>query len=144
MANAKKTQTEVTKIIRASTWGAKLDACGGYNGNCDCTVLVRSLNVGVGCVKFAPPENPNSPDNRENSQDAADADDPEDGSAVFCTRGVVVVTEQQDMVDGGANFSRRGIHQAQAHVAAGVFDAVEVARNAAVGRQEHHPAGVRE
>jgi hypothetical protein len=23
--------------IRLSTWGAKLDACSGYNGNCDCT-----------------------------------------------------------------------------------------------------------
>ncbi|PYT53806.1 MAG: hypothetical protein DMG43_08020 [Acidobacteria bacterium] len=37
IATAKKKHTALIKSIRASTCGAKLDACSGYNGNCDCT-----------------------------------------------------------------------------------------------------------
>src|SRR6266566_4934572 len=37
MATANKKHTALIKSIRASTCGAKLDACSGYNGNCDCT-----------------------------------------------------------------------------------------------------------
>src|SRR5205085_10342260 len=144
IAEAKKNEMEVIKTIRPSTWGAKLDASGGYNGNCDCTALVRSLQVRVVRVKFATPENPNSPDNRKNGQDAADADDPENGRAVFCARWIIVIAEQQDVIDGRTNPSGRSVHQAEAHVAPGVFDAIKVTRDAAVRGQEHHAAGVRE
>src|SRR6266852_8723918 len=43
MATAKNRHTAVMYTIRASTLGAKLDACSGYSGSCDCTVLVCSL-----------------------------------------------------------------------------------------------------
>jgi hypothetical protein len=33
----KNRQIRVMNSIKLSTWGAKLDACSGYNGNCDCT-----------------------------------------------------------------------------------------------------------
>ena len=35
----------VMYTISASTLGAKLDACSGYNGSCDCTALVCSLRI---------------------------------------------------------------------------------------------------
>src|SRR5215471_12344725 len=115
---AKKTQTEVIKSISPSIGGAKLDACSGYNGNCDCTALVRSLNGRVTRVKFAAPKNPNSTDNGKNGQDATQADDPENRGAVGCARRIVVIAEQQDVINGRADFSSGGVHQAQAHVAA--------------------------
>src|SRR6266849_1704916 len=139
---AKKTQTELMKIIRASTCGAKLDASGGYNGNCDCTILMRSLKLGVGRTDLAAPGNPNAPNNRENGQNAAEADDSEYGSAVSGARGIVVITEQQDVIDRRADLSCRGVDQSEAHVTAGVFDAVEVAGDAAVRGKEQHAAGV--
>ena len=37
-ATAKNKQIAVMYTIRASTLGAKLDACSGYNGICDCTI----------------------------------------------------------------------------------------------------------
>src|SRR5690349_425391 len=141
IAAAKKTQTEVIKIISPSTSGAKLEACSGYNGSCDCTVLVCSLKIRLG-ADLAAPENPNPPEDEQNGQDAAQANNPENRGAVGAVRGIVVVTEEQDVIDRRANLSGGGVHQPQAHVAAGVFDAIEVARDAAVRSQEHHPAGV--
>src|ERR1051325_2065320 len=38
MATAKNRHTEIIKKTRLSTWGAKLEACSGYNGICDCTI----------------------------------------------------------------------------------------------------------
>src|SRR5919108_4733663 len=102
---AKKKQTEVMKIISPSTAGAKLDACSGYNGNCDCTALVRSLQLRAGRANFTAPGNPDPSDNRKNGKDAAQADDPEDGSAIGGARGIVVIAEQQDVIDGGPNLS---------------------------------------
>src|SRR5947207_2942639 len=141
---AKKTQTEVIKIISASTCGAKLDASGGYNGSCDCTILVRSLQIRTGGPKVTAPGNPDAPDEQENRQDAAEADNPKNGSAVLCARGVIVVAEQQNVVDGRANLSSGGVHKAQAHVAAGILDTIEVAGDAAARGQDHHAAGMSE
>src|SRR6266566_485218 len=139
---AKKTHTEVIKSISPSTSGAKLDACSGYNGNCDCTALLRSLKLRLARTNLAAPENPNPSHNRNNGEDAAQADDPENGGAVGGARGIVVVAEKQDVVDGRADFPVGGVHQSQPHVAAGIFHAVEVARDAAVGGQDHHTAGM--
>src|SRR5262252_6557349 len=99
---AKKTQTEVIKIISPSICGAKLDACSGYNGNCDCTALVRSLKLFVLGTNLAAPENPNPSHNGKNGEDAAKADDLENRGAVGRGRGIVVVAEKQDVVDGRA------------------------------------------
>ena len=57
---------------------------------------------------------------------------------------IVVITKQQNMVDGRADFPRGGIHKSEAHVAAGIFDAVKVARDVAVRRKNQHAAGVSE
>src|SRR5579859_7364406 len=95
IAAAKKTQTEVIKIISPSTGGAKLDASGGYNGNCDCTVLVCSLKIRVGRTDLAAPGNPNPSNNRENGQDATEADDPKDRSAIGGARWIVVVRSEE-------------------------------------------------
>src|SRR5260370_16253604 len=103
-----------------------------------------SLKLGPAGAGFAAPENENSPDNAENGQNAAEGDDLENGGAVGRTRRVVVITEEQDVVDGGTNFTRRGIHQPQAHVPAGILDAIKVAGDAAVWRQDQHAAGVSE
>src|SRR5215472_12724690 len=140
---AKTTHTEVIKTIRSSMCGAKLDACSGYNGNCDCTGLVRSLKLFMLRTNLAAPENPNPSHDRKNGEDAAKADDLENGSAIGGARGIVVVAEKQDVVDGRRDLPLGGVHQSQAHVAAGVFHAVEVARDAAIGGQDHHAAGMR-
>src|SRR5215831_1835453 len=122
---AKKTQTEVMKIMSASTCGAKLDASGGYNGSCDCTTLVRSLQIRMGGAKLTAPGNPYARHKQENCEHAAETDNPKNGGAVFCTRRVIVVAEQQNVIDGGANLSCGGVHQGQPHVSAGILDAIE-------------------
>ncbi len=48
------------------------------------------------------------------------------------------------MIDGRADLSCGSVHQSEAHVAAGIFDAVEVPRDAAARRKNHHAAGVSE
>src|SRR6516164_1495442 len=96
---AKKRQTEVIKIISASTCGAKLDASGGYNGSCDCTMLVRSLQIRMGGAKLTAPGNPDAPDKQENCQHTAETDHPKNRGAVSCARWVIVVAEQQNVVD---------------------------------------------
>src|SRR5205085_8391434 len=141
---AKKTQTYVRYVIRSSTRGAKLDAAGGYSGNGDCTALARSLNFRMARVRFAAPGNPNSSDDYENRQDAAKANDPKNGSAILRGRRIVMEAEQQDAIDRRADLSCRSIDETQAHVAAGILDAVEIAGDAAVGGQDHHAAGMRE
>src|SRR5713101_8469308 len=45
MSAEKKTQVTRMKNIKASMLPAKLDACSGNNGSCDCTVLMRSLQT---------------------------------------------------------------------------------------------------
>src|SRR5258708_26347830 len=131
-------------MSRASTWGGKLDASGGYIGNCDCTALERSLKFRVARADFAAPGKPNAPDKQKNGQDAAEADNPENGSAIGGARGVIVITKQQDVVDGRTDLPRGSVDESQAHVAAGILDAIEVTGDAAVGGQNHHAPGVRE
>ncbi|HEY2822244.1 MAG TPA: hypothetical protein VGJ06_14465, partial [Candidatus Acidoferrum sp.] len=60
-ATAKKRQIAVMYTIKASTLGAKLDACSGYSGSCDCTALVCSLRFRIERV-IAPPEDQNPRD----------------------------------------------------------------------------------
>src|SRR5258708_23885430 len=69
---------------------------------------------------------------------------PENGGAVPRGGGVVVIAKQQDVIDGRADLSGGSIHEPEAHVAAGILDAVEVARDATVRGKKQHAAGVRE
>src|SRR5258708_18014835 len=69
---------------------------------------------------------------------------PENRGAVPRGGGVVVKAKQQDMIDGRADLSGGSIHEPEAHVAAGILDAVEVARDATVRGKKQHAAGVRE
>src|SRR5215469_15442285 len=105
MPAAKKTHTEVIKSISPSICGAKLEACSGYNGNCDCTALVRSLKLLVLGANLTAPENPNPSHKGKNGEDAAKADDLENRSAVGGRRGIVVETEKQDVVDRRADLA---------------------------------------
>src|ERR1700760_4442317 len=98
MATAKKMQIAVMYTIRASTLGAKLDACSGYSGSCDCTALVCSLRFRVERV-IAPPEDQNPRDDRENREYAAEADDAKNRGAVARGRRVVLEAIHQEMVD---------------------------------------------
>src|ERR1700724_1995756 len=91
IATAKNRHTAVMYTIRASTLGAKLDACSGYNGSCDCTVLVcswfgaaaeRRMHVRVARAGIATPENQDAGDDREYGQKSTQADDSENRGAV--------------------------------------------------------------
>ena len=58
-------EAKVSWTISASTLGAKLDACSGYSGSCDCTALVCSLRFRFERV-IATPEDQDPRDDREN------------------------------------------------------------------------------
>ena len=62
----------------------------------------------------------------------------------FAARRVVVIAIQQNVIDRRADFARGGIHEAEAHVAAGIFDTVEIAGDVAVRREQQNAAGVSE
>src|ERR1700730_175869 len=138
-ATAKNRHTAVMYTIRASTLGAKLDACSGYNGICDCTVLVCSLLAATAerwtqCrtwrVKITPPENQDARDDRQDRQYAAKANDPENRGTVAGGRRVILETIKQQMVDRIADLAGRRVHKTQAHIPRRIFHAVEITRNA--------------
>src|SRR6202042_1822538 len=98
MATAKKMQIAVMYTIRASTLGAKLDACSGYSGSCDCTALVCSLRFRFERV-IATPENQDSRDDRENREQPADPDDAKNRGAIARRRWIVLEAVHQKMID---------------------------------------------
>src|ERR1700676_5402732 len=83
-ATAKNRHTAVMYTIRASTLGAKLDACSGYNGICDCTILVCSLLAAtaerwtqfrIWRTNVATPKNQNTRHNRKDRQNSSQTND---------------------------------------------------------------------
>src|SRR5712692_8863293 len=146
MPTAKKRHTALIKSIRLSTPGAMLDACSGYSGNCDCTVLVCSLLAQIrarrGRVSAA--ENQYGGDNAKNREDCAHAHHAQNRGTVAGGRRIVLETKEHDVVDGRADFSGGRIHQSQPKIAAGVFHTVKVTRNSPIRRQYHDPAGMGE
>src|SRR5713226_471328 len=126
MATAKKRQIAVMYTISESTLGAKFEACSGYNGISDCTVLVCSLfraalerrtRSGRRHASIATAENHDSGDNGEDGQNAAQANNLEDGGAIAGGFRIVLKAKQQQMVDRRSDFPRRSVDQAEAHIA---------------------------
>src|SRR5712664_1950024 len=93
---------------------------------------------------IAATENQNSPDDAENCQDPAQADDPEDRRAVGGGAGIVLIAKQEHVVDGRADFPRGRFDETKAHVPSGIFDAIKITGDAAIGGEHHDAAGVRE
>src|ERR1700686_61582 len=87
-------------------------------------------------------KNENAADDAKYSEYSAQPDDFQNGGAVGRGAGIVLVAKQQRAIDGRADFPRRGVDQAQTHIAAGIFDAVKIARDSAVGSEEHNATGV--
>src|ERR1700720_1613464 len=153
MATAKNTHTAVIYTIRASTLGAKLDACSGYNGNCDCTVLVCSLLAAaaerrtqfrIWRAHIATPENQNTRHDGKDRQNSAETKDPENGGTVAAGRRVILETVEQQMIDGIADFAGGSVHQAEPNLSRRIFHSIEIARDAPVRGKQHDSAGVRE
>src|SRR4030088_1606563 len=48
------------------------------------------------------------------------------------------------MIDGRSNFSGGSVDQTETHIARWVFNAVEIARDAAIGSEQHDATGVSE
>src|SRR5260370_35605231 len=105
MASAKNTQTAVTNNTRLSTCGAKLEACSGYNGSCDCTI---SPLLG-GLTSLAPHVDRACGKSRSSAEalqrfPREDAHDSQDRRAVSRRRGVILEAEQQHLVYRRSNF----------------------------------------
>src|SRR3981189_2240341 len=134
MAMAKKTHTATRKSMRLSTSGAKLDADSGYNGNCDCTVLVCSLVAQIRARHsvIAAAENQKGDEHSDNCEQAAQADDAEDRGAIASRAGIILKAIQQHVIHGRADFSGGRIHQPQTNVAGRKFHSIKVARDAAI------------
>src|SRR5882672_10077774 len=98
MAMAKKTHMATMKSMRPSTSGAKLDADSGYNGNCDCTVLMCSLVAQIRARRslIAAAENQKSDNHRSNRKNSGETDDAENRSAVASRGWIVLKAEQQN------------------------------------------------
>src|SRR5258708_19318354 len=145
MAMVKKTHTATIKSMRPSTSGAKLDADSGYNGNCDCTVLVCSLVAQIRarrCV-IAAAENQKGEEHSGNCEHAAQADDAEDRGTIAGRARIILKAIQQDVIHGRPDFSGGRIHQSQANIAGRKFHSIKIARDVAIGRQQEQSARVR-
>src|SRR5271156_5390451 len=64
--------------------------------------------------------------------------------AIFPGGRIVVIAKEQHLIDGRADFSLRSFHQAQAKIARRELDAIKVARDFSLRRQEHNGAGMGE
>ena len=80
----------------------------------------------------------------EEDQQAADLHEPRDEQAVAPRRRVVVKAAQQDLVAERAGLAVRRLEQRELEIARRVVDAVEVARDHAVGSQHEDDRGMRE
>src|ERR1700689_4988124 len=61
--------------------------------------------------------------------------------AVLSAGGVVVKTEQQNLVDRRADLVGRSLHQTQPDISRRVFHAIEVFRKTSLGSEDHDRAG---
>jgi len=105
---------------------------------------MRLAQIPGGRQSFAAARNQNSSDNAENGEDPAETDELENRGAVSGGGGIVVIAKEQNVIDGRADLSCRSVHETEAHVAAGIFDAIEVARDVAVRGKKQDAAGVGE
>src|ERR1051326_3886437 len=104
ISSVKKTATINKKYSRWSTSVAIVDACSGNRGN--------------ECILRGAPQIAAEDDQEKSAADqhecrAASPDDIHDHGAVFAGGGVVVVTEQQDLVHGITDAVLRCLHQSQ-------------------------------
>src|SRR5260221_10445714 len=126
MATAKKRQMAVMYAISASTFAAKFEACCGYIGKSDCTVLVCSLfratlerwtRSSRRRTNVSAAENHDAHDNGEDGQDSTQTNNPENGGAIAGGFRIVLKAEEQQMIDGRPDFSGGSVDQAEAYIA---------------------------
>src|SRR5271157_549579 len=101
---------------------------------------MRSLRRG----EFAAPENQNGCNDAHNGQNSPKTHNFENRGTVGGGTGIVLIAEEQHAIDGRADLARGGIHETEAYVAAWILDAIEVARDSAIRREDKDAAGVRE
>src|SRR5579863_1595255 len=95
-------------------------------------------------VVFPAEENEYQPAQKEEGHSPGQLNHVRNNDAVFPGAGVVLATEQQNLVDRRTDFPRRGIDQPEPQIERPERDPVEVARELALGCQNHDSAGVRE
>src|SRR5687768_5072192 len=76
----------------------------------------------------------------EDGDGGAGAEGGDDGEAVLAAARVVLVAEEHDLLGERADLAVGGFDEAEVDVAGGELDAVEVARDLAVGSEEHDRA----
>src|ERR1700740_3261604 len=143
ISRVKKRLTASQTANMASTSRAVPVACSGKNGmvNDD---HISGGSQGVGAAVLAPQQQRDHQAQAHHAEYRGEADDGEGGGAVPGTHRVVVKTDKEHLVDGGADAVAGGLDQPQPHVARRELDAVEVARGRALAGQQHDARGVRE
>ncbi len=133
-----------------STFPAKFEASSGKNGS-GCTALMCSLRrrtragtSGSAWPMLAPAENHKPECHTEQRYHSAHADHGQHRRTVarFCR--VVLVTEQQQMIDGGPNFPCGRVDKSQPYVAGWIVNSEKIARDASTRRQQQNPTRVAE
>ena len=74
---------------------------------------------------------------RDDRQRSRGSNDVENVGAVLADHRVVLKAEQEHLVDDRAELALRGVQHAEPQILRRVVDSVEVARDLAVGRQQH-------
>src|SRR6185503_6150047 len=135
------------KMKSPSTPGAIVEAWGGNSGRSESMSSLRGGQTGGGGqlrAAMAAREREDPQRDEERGRDARDSQDSQDGHAVASGRRIILVAEQQQRIDERARLPFRRFGERQPQVPRRVLDAEEVARDAAVGREDDDRAGVRE
>src|SRR5208282_2123497 len=93
---------------------------------------------------LAAPEQENQNPNRQHGEKSAGLDYAGNEQPVFSGDRVVVIAKQKYLIDRRANLSFGSFDQSEPDVARRVLDAVKIARNFSLGREDQDGAGVRE
>src|SRR5689334_9963822 len=142
VANA--TTTEAMKKKSASTSGATVEAWVGNSGRSESmSSPLRRESDGRGTAVTAR-QNPDPQRDARRGRDAERAEDPQDGQPVAPRRRVVLVAEQKQGIDERPGLPFRRLRDREPQVARRILDAEEIARDAAVGRQDDQRARVGE
>src|SRR3954463_11097590 len=112
----KKTDTARRKYVRWSTSGANVDACSGNRANLPIATI---RPASAGCKRFfIRAEIPAEDDQQEHAAyegegGAGEAHHVHGDGSVFSGGGIVVETEEQELIDGVADFVLRCLDQPQ-------------------------------
>src|SRR5260370_24305778 len=145
MSREKKAVINSRNRYSASTWPAMVEACWGNSGKFDGIDSVFLVQTALpGCQLVAAEHDDHESAQQQNGGRGADPQNVENRRSILTLGWIVVVAIQQHFVHHVPNLAPGRFNQSQLYIPGRVFNPVVVLGHAAIWREQHDAAGVRE